>query len=69
MQHMTSEQRETAAVYEAIPLQTRLRILDDLVAFSKSEGEPLVRAGIMLACNRIMSQATRNEREKRRKNG
>lgn len=66
---MTPDQQATAELYQSIQLPIRLRILEDLAAYSKSVTDPLVSAGIMLAATRIVSQATRIDREKRRKNG
>ena len=64
---MTPAQTETAQIYASIPLATRVHILNDLAEWSRSESDPMVRAGIMLAATRIVSQATRLEREKRRR--
>ena len=64
---MTDEQKNTATVYASIPLQARLTIFNDLVAYAETLSEPLVRAGVMFAAGRFVHQATRLEREKRRK--
>lgn len=64
---MTPDQKAVADVYSSIPMQTRLAILDDLAAYARTEPDPQVRSGVMLAAIRIVHQATRVEREKRRK--
>lgn len=64
---MTTAQTATHQVYASIPMPTRLLLFDDLVSFAKSESDPLVRAGIMYAAHRLMSQMGRLEREKRHK--
>ena len=64
---MTPDQKATADVYASIPMQTRISMLNDLSEYAHTLSEPLVAAGVMLAATRIIRQATRTEREKRRK--
>ena len=64
---LTADQQDVANVYASIPMQTRLTVFNDLVGFAQQQTDPLVRAGVMFAAGRFVSQATRIEREKRRK--
>jgi len=64
---VTPDQKATADIYASIPMQTRVHILNDLSDYAHSLSEPLVAAGVMLAATRIVRQATRVDREKRRK--
>ena len=63
---MTPEQLVTAQVYAGLSPDTRRAIWQDLIAFSKTESEPMIRAGILIAAGRFVEQTTRLEREKKR---
>jgi hypothetical protein len=64
---LSDSQREVAAVYAGIPVQTRIQVMHDLMDFAETQSDPLVAAGVRLAASRVIRQGTRLEREKRRK--
>lgn len=64
---MTPDARATAEVYASIPMATRILIMTDLAEFAHTIADPLVAAGVTLAATRIVRQAGKLEREKRRK--
>lgn len=64
---MNPAQRAKAEVYASLPMQTRIAIMQDLVDFAQTLGDPMIASGVMLAATRIVRQADRLRREKEAK--